>query len=72
MTDELDHQIADAIKQRFKDRIAAKAGIPFDETGVTVPADDVWLDYANAARRVVHDEGYVHYFDEPPFTDAVP
>ena len=41
--------IAEAIKQRFKDRIAAIAGVPFEETGVTMPGDDLWRDYAKAA-----------------------
>lgn len=46
-------QIAEAIKQRFKDRVSDHAQMPFDETGVTLPSDEVWRDYASAAAGVI-------------------
>lgn len=46
-------RVANALAQRFKDRVAARASTPekpvtFEETGVTCPSMDVWMDYARA------------------------
>lgn len=42
-------QIAQAIANRFKDRVSANAEMPFEETKVVLPNQEIWLDYARAA-----------------------
>lgn len=42
-------KVAAALEQRFKNRVSASAGQPFDTTGVISPAMDVWREYARAA-----------------------
>jgi len=41
--------IADDLIARFKKRVETHAGMPFEQTGVSVPSRDIWLDYARAA-----------------------
>lgn len=57
MTDMLE-TIADRLIARFKKRVEAHAGMPFEQTGVSVPHRDIWLDYARAA--LVSLNGYFH------------
>lgn len=48
-------RIADGLENQFKAVVAAGAGVPFEETGVTLPKRSVWLGYARAAIEAMHD-----------------
>ena len=48
--------VRDALKRRFAETVAASADRPFPETGVTMPNDAVWEDYARAAVDAMRDE----------------
>ncbi len=52
MTEMID-RVATALEQAFKDRIAARAGQPFDVTGVISPGMNVWQAYARAAVETI-------------------
>lgn len=41
-------QIADALSEAFKERVAIHSGMAFKETGVSLPAREIWLYYAEA------------------------
>jgi hypothetical protein len=45
-----------AMKQSFSDTVAASANMPFEATGVSMPADHVWERYAYAAVLAIADE----------------
>lgn len=49
MSEEVTEAVARAMKQSFKERVAASAGEAFEDTGVTLPGDAVWSAYAQAA-----------------------
>lgn len=49
-------QVADALKQAFKDRVSEGTkpfnngvALTFEQTGVVLPSDDVWAAYARVA-----------------------
>lgn len=51
-------RIADKLSEAFKTRVAAKSGMTFEETGVTLPAREIWLYYAAA---VLDLDSYVYH-----------
>ena len=42
-------RVSQALKERFKRTVGESAGEPFEKTGVKMPSDEVWNDYARAA-----------------------
>lgn len=53
-------KVARALRDDFKLRISESAGEPFEATGVSVPADDVWARYARAAIAAMREPtGYM-------------
>jgi hypothetical protein len=46
---EMVERVAKALAAAFKARIAKSAGMPFEETGVVCPHDEIWTEYARAA-----------------------
>lgn len=50
---EIVERVADALAESFKSRVAASAGMSFEETKVELPQRSVWIEYANAAVKIV-------------------
>lgn len=42
-------RVAEQLKERFREKIEKSAEQPFEETGVVMPKDELWLDYARVA-----------------------
>lgn len=53
---EIVERVADALAESFKSRVAASAGMSFEETKVDLPQRSVWIEYANAAVKIVTDD----------------
>ena len=49
--------VIDALKRRFKAVVAESAGMPFEETKVAMPHDDIWRGYAVAALAAIAPSG---------------
>jgi hypothetical protein len=72
---EMIDRVADALKESFKATIADGAGVPFEQTGVVLPADAVWQRYAHAVVTAMREPtsamlkadvalGVTHYEDD--------
>jgi flagellar biosynthesis/type III secretory pathway protein FliH len=47
--------VAAALRDRFMETVERSSGMPFQDTGVSVPKDAVWESYAERAIEAYHD-----------------
>lgn len=52
---EMVDRVSAALAQSFKDAVAAGAEMPFEQTGVTLPAKAVWDRYAQVAIKALRE-----------------
>jgi len=56
MSETMIEKVADALRNSFKETVAAGAERGFDQTGVLLPAQQVWERYARAAMDAIRPE----------------
>lgn len=59
--------VADEVAETFKSRVAASAGVSFEDTRVELPNREVWVSYATAALEALKQHGFL----SPAYFDAI-